>query len=253
MLADYDARRPNEIFAERDTNWLTLEDAYTVLRVVAELRRARGERCLGFKIGCVSPAIQTQLGLHQPVHGYLWDTEAHLSGSRLAAARFARLAVEGEIALRLRRDFPTGPRTSLDEISDYIEGWFPVIELHNHVFRGAKLTSQELVAGNAMHAGFVAPSDQKHRDLTAMDRAEIRVEIDGIEVENKNVAVLPDGPLGSLRWLASALALAGQTLKAGTTVLTGSPGRLIPIQAGCSVVVSCEGQRVEFTCTEGPA
>jgi hypothetical protein len=42
MLADYDAHRPNEIFAERGANWLTLDDAYTIQRAVAELRMARG-------------------------------------------------------------------------------------------------------------------------------------------------------------------------------------------------------------------
>ena len=60
MLADYDARRPNEIFAERGTEWLTLDDAYTVQHAVAELRKARGERSLGYKVGCASAAIQAQ-------------------------------------------------------------------------------------------------------------------------------------------------------------------------------------------------
>jgi len=63
MLADYDAHRPNEIFAERGANWLTLDDAYTIQRAVAELRMARGERCIGYKLGCISTTIQRQLGL----------------------------------------------------------------------------------------------------------------------------------------------------------------------------------------------
>src|SRR5882724_9268188 len=83
MLADYDAHRPNEIFAERGTEWLTLDDAYLLQRAVAQLRIGRGERCLGYKVGCLSSSIQEQLGLSEPVCGYLWQTEAVTSGSRL--------------------------------------------------------------------------------------------------------------------------------------------------------------------------
>src|SRR5437870_3791827 len=82
MLADYDARRPNEIFTECGSDWLTLDDAYAVQQAVAELRRRRGEHLIGYKVGCVSPAIQNQFGLHQPVRGYVWESEAHISGGR---------------------------------------------------------------------------------------------------------------------------------------------------------------------------
>lgn len=101
MLGDYDARRPNALFAERGTGWLTLADAYAVQDAVAALRRARGERCVGYKAGCLSPTIQRQLGLREPVRGYLWNGEHHASGCRLVRVTYANLAVEGEIAVRL--------------------------------------------------------------------------------------------------------------------------------------------------------
>ncbi|MBI2949286.1 MAG: hypothetical protein HYY23_16720 [Verrucomicrobia bacterium] len=246
MLADYDARRPNELFAERGTDWLTLDDAYAVQRAMAKLRRARGERCLGYKVGCVSPAVQNQLNLRQPVRGFLWDTEVHVSECRLSKRNFVGLAVEGEIALRLRQDISTKAISSLKDLTDCLEYWFPVIELHNRVFRGPKPTSQELVAGNAMHAGFVAAPGSENPCVAALAQAAIRVEIDGKLAETSNVASLPGGPLGSLRWLAFALAREGQTLKAGDVVLTGSPGRLVPVRAGSAVSVTSEGQSVRF-------
>src|SRR5438034_6245451 len=177
MLADYDAHRPNEIFAERGTEWLTLDDAYTLQRAVAQLRVERGERCLGYKVGCLSSSVQEQLGLDQPVSGYLWQTEVLPSGSRLFyqpqgsdhGCRFVNLAIEGEIALRLGQD--VSPETTADHgIHDCVDCWFPVIELHNAVFRGLRPTSQELVAGNAMHAGFVTPSFPRESELSALNR-----------------------------------------------------------------------------------
>jgi len=253
MLADYDAHRPNEIFAERGTEWLTLDDAYLLQRAVAQLRIRRGERCLGYKVGCRSSSIQEQLGLCEPVCGYLWQPEAVTSGSRLTyeprgsgkECRFVNLAIEGEIALCLGQDVSAD--TAIDQsIYDCVECWFPVIELHNAVFRGPRPTSQELVAGNAMHAGFVAPPFPRDSSLSALDRAEIRIEIDGRLVETKGVADLPGGPLGSVRRLASLLRSTHERLKAGDIVLTGSPGRLLPIDGSCAIAVGCEGQRVEL-------
>lgn len=194
--------------------------------------------------------IQNQLGLRQPVHGYLWKTEAWISDCQLPARRFANMAIEGEIALRLERNVPTTLLADLDNVADFVECWFPVIELHNHVFRGRKPTSQELVAGNAIQAGFISPVGPGERDLASLDRAEIRIEIDGGLVEHKSVVSLPNGPLGSLRWLVSALTRHGLNLKKGDVVLTGSPGRLIPIKAGSSVVVRSARQQVHFFCAE---
>jgi len=258
MLADYDAHRPNEIFAERGANWLTLDDAYTIQRAVAELRMARGERCIGYKLGCISTTIQRQLGLGQPVRGYLWGTEVVASGSQVryesrddgSERSFVNLAIEGEIALRLGRDVST-ENVLEAEILDCVESWFPVIELHNAVFRGPTPTSQELVAGNAMQAGFVAPLPPGNSSLADLTHAQIRIEINRELVESAGVSEVPGGPLESVRRLASLSLPVKEKLKAGDIILTGSPGRLIPIEGNCAISVSCEGQRVDLFVENG--
>lgn len=250
MLADYDARRPNEVFAEYGTEWLSLADAYRLQRAVAQLRLARGERSIGYKIGCLSFSVQEQLGLTQPVFGYIWQTEVIKSGSRLMyehqgrdpRCRFVNLAIEGEIGVRLGQDV-----SNIDTIRDCVECWFPVVELHNAVFRGPRATSQELVAGNAMHAGFVAPPFPTDCSLSELERAEVQVKIDGKVVESKRVTDLPGGPIGSLRQLALLLSPMNERLKAGDIVLTGSPGQLLPIVGTCAIEVECEGQRVDLS------
>jgi 2-keto-4-pentenoate hydratase len=252
MLADYDAGRPNALFAEHDRDWLTLEDAYALQRTVAALRRARGERCLGYKVGCISPVIQKQLGLHQPVRGYLWASERHESGCGLEPARYVHLAIEGEMALQLR-GVPSS-RTREEEILDCIERCFPVLELHQAIFRGNVPTCQELVAGNAMHAGFVMPSGAAPAGAAAAVRpafdqargGEIRIELDGQLVEARSVDELPGGLLGSLRWLVTSLEQDQETLPPDALVLTGSPGRLLPVRPGMKVAVHGAGQQVEI-------
>jgi 2-keto-4-pentenoate hydratase len=250
MLSDVDARRPNALFAERGGAWLTLADAYAVQRAVAALRVARGEQRAGYKVGCVSAAIQQQFGLDQPVWSVVWQNEVHRSGCRLRADCYPHLAVEGEIALRLRRDVPAETRDPA-ALADCMACGFPVIELHRYVFRGPVPTSQELVAGNAMHAGVVLPSPLGGQPFDAWSRAEIRLEIDGRLEEVAKVDAVPGGPLASVRWLAAALAREGECLRAGELVLTGSPGRLIPVGPGSVVTVTGAGLRVELCVTAG--
>jgi 2-keto-4-pentenoate hydratase len=252
MLADYDAGRPNALFAEHDRDWLTLGDAYALQCAVAALRRARGERGVGYKVGCISPVIQKQLGLHQPVRGYLWASEQHESGYCLEPARYVHLAIEGEMALQLR-GVPSN-RMPQEELFDSIKRCFPVLELHQAIFRGNVPTCQELVAGNAMHAGFVVPAGAAPADPAAavgptfdqLRCGEIRIELDGQLVEATSIDELPGGLLGSLRWLIASLEQDHETLPPDALVLTGSPGRLIPVRPGMKVAVHGAGQQVEI-------
>jgi hypothetical protein len=71
QLADYDACHPGTLFAEP----LVLEasQAYALQSAVAELRRRRGERIIGYKVGCTSPTIRAQLGIDHCVTGRLYD------------------------------------------------------------------------------------------------------------------------------------------------------------------------------------
>ena len=160
QLADYDAGQPGRMFGEGVQ--LDVPEAYQLQAAVAKLRAQRGEHIIGYKVGCTSPTIRTQLGITHSVFGRLFDSEHHATGVTLACDRFDHLAIEGELAVELTRppqqtDFADdAPRT----IPACVGRVFPVIELHNHVLRGATKTASELIANNAIHAGFCAGNSQ---------------------------------------------------------------------------------------------
>ncbi len=77
QLADYDARRPGRLFADSAAA-LAVEEAYALQLAMAQLRRERGERVVGYKIGCVSPAVRRQLGGEHPVFGHIFESEVLL-------------------------------------------------------------------------------------------------------------------------------------------------------------------------------
>jgi 2-keto-4-pentenoate hydratase len=72
MLADYDARTPGQLFMGPVD--FTPEQAYALQAEVARLRERRGERLIGYKVGCTSPAVQRQLGIGAPIFARVFDT-----------------------------------------------------------------------------------------------------------------------------------------------------------------------------------
>ena len=50
QLADYDAHHPGTLFAEGLV--LNVAEGYELQSAVAELRQRRGERIIGYKVGC---------------------------------------------------------------------------------------------------------------------------------------------------------------------------------------------------------
>jgi len=224
QLADYDAHRPGRIFEDAAFT-LTIAEAFEVQRQVAALRAARGEAVAGYKIGCISEAVQRQLGLDRPAFGHLFVTELYRSGAVLDAAAYDGLAVEGEFAVRMAGDLS-------------IASVFPVIELHNNVFRGTVRTPQELIANNALHAGVVLPPlEIPWPDPAELVHETISVFRNGELLGAANGGAIPGGPFASLAKVAEHLACVGGALKPNQIVLTGSPLPLYPVRPGDHIVV----------------
>jgi len=221
QLRDYDAHRPGSIF-ERDGMHLTITEAYALQFEVARLRQARGERVVGYKVGCASPTMQAQLGISEPVFGHIFETELHTSGVTLMAESYDCLALEGEFAVRTDGD------------AESTTSGFPVLELHNYVVRRPPLSAQELIANNAIHAGVVLPVDECKLSRTPAELLDepISVALNG-EIAGKTTGrALPEGLLGSVGKLKRHLNRFGRQLLPHQIVLTGSPLPLCRVQPG---------------------
>ncbi|MCR9200094.1 MAG: hypothetical protein NXI04_15775 [Planctomycetaceae bacterium] len=251
QLADYDARQPGRMFGEGVQ--LDISDAYQLQAAVAKLRVQRGEHIIGYKVGCTSPTIRTQLGITHSVCGRLFDSEHHATGVTLACDRFDHLAIEGELAVELSRS-PQQTDFADDNASRTIPACvgrvFPVIELHNHVLRGTTKTASELIANNAIHAGFCAgPGRHTEKPPAEADLA-LRISIDDRPVESCGGWPLIETINESLRWLHQQLQHRGEQLQAGQIILTGSLPPLIPITSAATVRVDsdcCGSVEARFT------
>jgi 2-keto-4-pentenoate hydratase len=233
LLADYDARTPG---ASMGNSVATTTESYALQEEIVRLREQRGERVIGYKVGCTSRTIQTQLGVTEPIFGRIFDTDCFRSGSRLSYARFANLAIEGELAVRLGRGWP-GATGSENACWDAIEAVFPAIELHHYVLNSACPPGVELIASSGMHAGLVLvdPATVRSGAGNGAERASIR--IDDVVVASVDDAASLPSPIGSLRWLARRLAEFGLRMCKGQVILAGSGMKLYPVAPGSRIEV----------------
>ena len=225
---DYQAHRPGTYFSERHDP-LSIEQAYALQAATARLRIDAGDIIAGYKVGCTGPGIVEQFGMQGPIHGMLYRSELHRSGVTLDADRDEGLAIEGEMALRI------GPDGRPDAA-------FPVIELHNYVFRAPQRTLVELVANNGLNAGVVLPAGdwmQSARRLTG--DGELSVHINGDRCAAAKLWPMPGGANESLEWLRGNLARFGLALSPGDLVLAGTALGLYPVTAGDHVTVGVDG------------
>jgi 2-keto-4-pentenoate hydratase len=243
MLADYDARTPDGLFGEQID--LTIAEAYLLQAEIARLREERGERVIGFKVGCTSRTIQLQLGVDEPIFGRLFDTECHPSGVRLPWARYANLAIEGELAIRLARDLPGSPLTD-EEYNGAIASVFLVIELHHFVLPQDGPRHAALIGSSGMQAGLILPVEETPCSGRVPTITELGVTIDDRKVGATMEPWTMGGPATTLRWLTARLAERGVQLRRGQVILTGSALPLFPIRPGSRVVAEARPVGMSF-------
>lgn len=237
QLADYDSHQPGTLFSEDVV--LDVTQAYELQLAVVQLRCKRGEQVIGYKVGCTSPTIRSQLRIDHCVSGRLYDSEEYTTGTELSRMRFASLAIEGELAVELSRE-PRENDFSTDRIPACVARVFPVIELHNHVFRGRQPSAGELIANNAIHAGFVAASGVSPNDIGGerpLESAALSIFADDRLLEECAGSALVQTINSSLNWLTGVVRDRRDRLSAGQIVLTGSIPRLIPITEDCRIQV----------------
>lgn len=202
----------------------SLTRAYAVQREFIRLKQRAGRAApIGYKIGLTSPSMQVMCGIDTPVSGVVLGDSVHSSGARLDPARYGRLGIEFEIAVRLGHDLlPDEPLPSLEQVADAVEAVAPAIEVVDD--RGcdyATLDVLSLVADNAWNAGVVL--GEFHRAWPDLQEVEGLVrDSTGVEVDRGRGSDVVGNPLAAVAWLASHLQAEGECLRAGQVIMTGS-------------------------------
>ena len=233
ILKDYDAKNPGTIFKTKIK--LSNEDALHIQSKVTKLRIGRGEKVIGYKIGCVAKETQKKMGFNQPAWGTLWNSELYESGERLEKKNYSNPAMEAEFGVKLNRDID--PKlVSFEYILESIDYIYPLIEIHNLVFNGDEPYGAELLANNALHAGVVlGPKNKISKDKKITD---LKLIYDNQIVDSWYDKKWPLDMLSEVEWLVKEQEKINNILKKDDLILTGAYGFPIPINTNSLIQVS---------------
>ncbi len=233
ILEDYDAKNPSSIF--KTSIKLSNDDALILQSKITKLRIGRGEKVMGYKIGCVAKETQKKMSLSQPARGTLWKNELFESGVELNKEDYSNPAMEAEFGVKLNRDID--PKlVSFNYILDSIESIYPLIEIHNLVFNGDEPYGAELLANNALHAGVIlGPENKLPNDKVITN---LKLIYDNETVGTWLDKKWPHDMLSEVEWLVKEQSKMNIILKKDDLILTGAYGFPVPINDKTSIKVS---------------
>ena len=231
QLSDYKNNTPGTWFAEPVFN-MNINLAYELQDTVTQLRLKEGDSIAGYKIGCIGKDVKEQFGMNGPIRGTLFSSEMFSNNAVLSAGAYCNLAIEAEMAFVIDAYFQ-------------IKRVFPVIELHNFIFRAPQKNLPELIGNNGINCGVVVPVQKQHRSIEDLDQlVDLSLQINDSRYSTNQLWPIDSNPLGSLGWLQKNLSSYNKKLEAGQLILAGTTLGLYTVRAGDQINVDLNGETI---------
>ncbi|WP_448592686.1 2-keto-4-pentenoate hydratase [Thermoflexus hugenholtzii] len=231
---------------------LSPAEAYAIQARWSALRRARGERIVGRKIGLTSRAMQEQMGVYEPDYGDLWASRffpAARGRAEVPAQLFIQPRLEGELAFLIGKPL-AGPGVTLQAVLAATEAVALAVEIVDSRIESWRIRLADTIADNASYGGFVVGAWSRKLREADLRTIGMLIHHNGRPAAEGIGAAALGHPARAVAWLANKLGEFGVRLEPGDIVLSGSLARAIPAQAGDLFVVEMFGQpslTVRFT------
>lgn len=214
---------------------MTVDDGYAVQD---ELRRrwiARGDRLVGVKAGLTSKAKMQQMGVDVPGFGILMSSMARPENGLIEMDQLVHPRIEAEIAFVLKSELK-GKGLSIEQVIEATDYIIPAVEVIDSRFEKFKFDLVSVIADNCSSSRYVTggrPLDPRKVDLRTIG---VVIEKNGeIQALGASAAVL-NHPANAIIMLADHLAARGESLPAGSYIMTGGITEAIPVSRGDNVV-----------------
>ncbi|OPY92169.1 MAG: 2-hydroxyhexa-2,4-dienoate hydratase [Syntrophaceae bacterium PtaU1.Bin231] len=208
-----------------------LSEAYDIAAEIVRIRRGRGERTVGRKIGFTNTAIWAEYGLDTPIWAHMYEDTVRFAAGDHAVLPLAGMAaprIEPEIVLKLRST-PTGDgEDSLLAAIDWLAVGFEIVDCHYP----------------ALVIGTPAMVADPRNDAFLRSLKEFRIVLlcGGKEMARGQGAFVLGSPLLALRHLRDLLrSQNGEPLAPGEIVTTGTLTAALPVRPGETWSVSLDG------------
>lgn len=210
---------------------MTIADGYAVQ---SELRRrlsAAGHRIVGWKAGLTSKAKMVQMGVNVPAIGFLTSQMASPEGEAVAISTLIHPRVECEIAFVTSAELK-GPDCTARDVLAATDCVLAAIEVIDSRFSGFKFDLPSVLADNCSSARFVIGGRARYAGEVDLRTIGTVLEKNGEIAGLAAGAAVMEHPAEAVALVVNVLASLGETLPAGSLVLSGGMTEAIPVAAG---------------------
>lgn len=219
---------------------MDFDDAYAIQDRILAAKLKAGARIAGYKAGLTSHAKMKQMGVTDPVFGFLVDEFIVPDGGEVQTGALIHPKVEPEIAFVTRAELK-GPGCSVANVLAASDVVLPGIEVIDSRYRDFKFDLKSVVADNTSASRFVVGG-------RAVDARSVDLRTTGVVLEkNGQVVALGAGaavvshPAAAVAMLVNHLGRRGKSLPAGSLVLSGGITEAVSVQKGDHVTLRVQG------------
>ena len=219
---------------------LTIDDGYAVQDELRRRALQRGHRILGFKAGLTSQAKMRQMGVNQPIVGFLSSEGLEMDGGSIRSADLIHPRVEAEVAF-VTKEALRGPGCDRERVLSATEFLLPALEIIDSRFAGFRFDLPSVIADNTSAARYVTGA--RRRAVGALDLAALGVVLEksGELVARAVSAAVLDHPANAVAMVVNHLADRDEELPAGSLVMSGGITEAIAVAPGDSVTARIDG------------
>ena len=216
---------------------LSVEDAYEIQLAALAKQLQGGDRVVGAKLGLTSAAKQQQMGVDQPVYGWLLESGQLDSDGPLDCSELIHPRCEPEIVFLIGEDLE-GPGITAGDVLDATNVVCGGIEVIDSRYQKFSFTHTDVIADNTSAARFRLGDTQLAVNDVDLPGLGCTFELNGDRLASATGAALLGDPALCVAMLANHLARFGRKIEAGWTVLAGAMTDAVAIEPGSRVVAN---------------
>ncbi|HZG73926.1 MAG TPA: fumarylacetoacetate hydrolase family protein [Chondromyces sp.] len=219
---------------------LTVEDAYKIQQELVAIKLGQGHKIIGPKMGLTSEAKMKQMGVEEPIYGYVFDYMDVTDKGAISLSELIHPKVEAEIAFVLGRDIE-GPNITTEDVIAATEYVVPALEIIDSRYENFNFTLTDVIADNASSSRVIFGKTCTKPEGLELDLVGVTLEINGEIKELGAGAAVLGHPANAIAMLANMLARKGEKLSAGQVILSGGVTGAVMLSLGDAVTAKLDG------------
>ncbi|WP_175650454.1 2-oxo-3-hexenedioate decarboxylase [Pseudomonas sp. Marseille-P9899] len=216
-----------------DMDW---QDAYAIQDAIRAIKEQRGVRIAGLKMGLTSHAKMRQMGVIDPIHGFITDYGSVPEGGVIDTRELIHPKVEAEIAFVTNRPL-SGPGCHIGTVLAATDFVLPAVEVIDSRYENFRFDLKSVIADNTSSARYVLGGQPLSVQALDLRNLGVVMERNGRIVATASAAAVLGHPAQSVAMLANMLGERGREIPAGTLILTGGVTEAVAVEAGDNINV----------------